>query len=132
MQSNNLCKNFSSKNIFVSLMSNMFYRFIEHTSITRCFQVFHVFENCWRKTSPKSNYSSFTMTKNRSNTRLLYQHWYIKYQFGHFWPIFRLMTSPRVVKMFKFWDSGFKNEYFTSKFPSPFIFLSLRNQRFPV
>ena len=29
-------------------MSNMFYRFIEHTFITRQFQVFHVFENCWK------------------------------------------------------------------------------------
>ena len=44
-------------------MSNMFYRFIEHTFITRQFQVFHVFENCWKGVSPESNYSSFAMIR---------------------------------------------------------------------
>ena len=37
----------------------------------------------------------------------IYQHWYIKYQFGPFWEIFRLMTSQQSVKTSKFWDSGF-------------------------
>ena len=45
-------------------MLKMFYGFIEHTFITRNFQVFHTFENCLRNISPKSNCYD---EKNRSN-----------------------------------------------------------------
>ena len=51
-------------------MSSIFFRFIEYAVIARRFQVFRVLENCWRKNSPKSNYSGFAMTRKiRSNTR---------------------------------------------------------------
>ena len=55
-----------------------------------------------------------------------FQHCYLKYQFGPLWPIFGLMTLPQGVKTSKFWDIGFKNEYFISNFPLllTFIFLS--------
>ena len=40
----------------------------------------------------------------------------MKYQSGPFWTIFGLMMSPQGVKPSKVWNSGFKNEYFTSNF----------------
>ena len=40
-------------------------------------------------------------------------------------PVLLLMTSPRGVKSSKFWDIGFKNEYFTSNISSLLIFIFL-------
>ena len=105
---NNLCKNFSSRNIFINLKSNMFYTFIDHTFITRHFQVFHVFEDCWRKISPKSNYSRFTMTERLGVKRGFLSTLVHEIPVGPFWPIFGLMTSP--------WESKLQNfEFVVSK-----------------
>ena len=54
-----------------------------------------------------------------------YQRWYMKYQFRAFLPIFGLATSPREARTLKFWDNGFKDEYFTSNFPLLLTFILL-------
>ena len=92
---------------------------IRHVS---CFNVFPVYKFGpffepilgWWRHKVESKFQNFQKAfTQRNNSRQstfyfwfssFYQHCYMKYQFGSFWHIFGLMTSPRGVKALKHWD----------------------------
>ena len=105
---------------------------IRHVS---CFNVFPVYKFGpffepilgWWRHKVESKFQNFQKAfTQRNNSRQstfyfwfssFYQHCYMKNQFGSFWHIFGLMTSPRGVKALKHWDSGFKKGIIHLKFP---------------